>query len=105
MPRYEREVFLDLEPHVRVRYRRSAPPRPYRYAVTLETFEAGSWVTIRLWDNADVANEHHEHEYTRLGGKQPPEILPFASENEAMAAAIRRAADEWSAMLSHWSST
>ena len=46
---------------------------------------------MRLWDNADALDEHHEHEYKRAGGKQPPAILEFNSPNEAMAAAIRKA--------------
>lgn len=37
------------------------------------------------WDNADAIDEHHEHEYTRSGGKQPPTLLDFGSEKEAMA--------------------
>ena len=93
-----REVFIEIEPDVRVRYRRSEPPPP----ITLELLDAGSWTTIRLWDNADAVDEHHEHEYTRRGGKRPPTILDYASTNEAMAAAIRKATSDWQAILLTW---
>jgi hypothetical protein len=86
----EREVFIDIDPRLRIRYRRSEAPPPIGYAVTLELFEDGSWETIRLWDNADRPDEHHEHAYTRAG-KQPAAILDVNSANEAMALAIRDA--------------
>jgi hypothetical protein len=60
------------------------------------------WTTVRLWDNADVVDEHHEHEYTRAGGKQAPDILEFSSSNEAMAAAIRKAKTETPAIVRQW---
>ncbi len=43
---------------------------------------------MRLWDNAHDCDEHHEHEYTRRGGKGEPRILRRATVNEAMATAI-----------------
>ncbi len=97
-----REVFIEIEPGVRVRYRRSEPPPPITYAITLEILDEGSWTTIRLWDNADAVDEHHEHEYTRHGGKQPPRILNHASTNEAMVAAIRKATRDWQAIVLTW---
>lgn len=57
---------------------------------------------VRLWDNADVVDEHHEHEYTRAGGKQAPAILGFSSSNEAMAAAIRKAKTEAPEIVRQW---
>lgn len=87
----EREIFIDVEPDIRIRYRRSEPPPPVSYAIVLESLEDGEWTTVRLWDNADVVDEHHEHEYTRAGGKQAPAVLEFSSPNEGMAAAIRKA--------------
>ena len=93
MPR-EREIFIDMEPGIRIRYRRSEPPPPVSYAITLESLEDGEWLTVRLWDNADAVDEHHEHEYTRASGKQAPAVLDFSSPNEAMAAAIRKAKTE-----------
>lgn len=100
---WPREVFLELEPSVRVRYCRSEPPPPIAYAVTLEFFAEGKWTTIALWDNADAFDEHHEHEYTRTEGKRPPTVLSFASVNEATAAAIRKATTQWRATLTTWS--
>ncbi len=87
----EREIFIDVEPDIRIRYRRGEPPPPVSYAITLESLEDGDWTTVRLWDNADTVDEHHEHEYTRASGKQRPTILDFSSPNEAMAAAIGKA--------------
>lgn len=102
MAESDREVFIDLELDVRIRYSRSESPPPLRYAITLEVAVEGHWTTIRLWDNADAVDEHHEHEYTRAQGKRPPTILPFASVNTAMAAAITRAGAEWPAIVRRW---
>lgn len=55
-----REIFIDVAPDIRIRYRRSEPPPPVPYAITLEAFEGGDWTTVRLWDNADAVDEHHE---------------------------------------------
>jgi hypothetical protein len=104
MPDLSREAFIDVEPRVRVRFLRSEPPPPFNYAITLEVLAAGRWGTIRLWDNAHALDEHHEHEYTRGEGKQPPMKLEFSSTNEAMAAAIRKATTEWQTILSRWES-
>ena len=98
----DREVFIDLEPGTRIRFRRSEAPPPVSYAVTLEALEATEWTTMRLWDNADDVNEHHEHAYTRGEGKQPATILEFKSSNDAMAAAIRKAKAEAVEIVRKW---
>ncbi len=98
----EREVFIDLEPGVRIRFRRSEAPPPVSYAITLEALESDEWTTMCLWDNADDVDEHHEHAHTREGGKQPPAILNFKSTNDAMAAAIRKAKDEATEIVRKW---
>lgn len=85
-----------------IRYRRSAPPPPFSYAVTLEVVERGELHTVRLWDNADGLDEHHEHAFTRCGGKQDPLILEFASTNEAMAAAIAKAKSKGAEIVRRW---
>lgn len=87
----ERKIFIDLKPDIRIRFRRSEAPPPVSYAITLECSVDGTWMTVRLWDNADDVDEHHEHAYTRTGGKQMPNIRQFDSANDAMAAAIRKA--------------
>lgn len=99
----EREVFIDLEPGTRIRFRRSEAPPPVSYAITLEALEEdGEWSTVRLWDNADDVDEHHEHAHTREGGKQPATILGFKSSNDAMAAAIRKAKDGAAEIVRKW---
>jgi hypothetical protein len=75
------EVFIELEPTVRIR--RSEHPPPIEYAVTLEVLTDGMWTTIALWDNADARDEHHHHRYTRTEGKQEPAKLGFATTSEA----------------------
>jgi hypothetical protein len=97
-----REIFIDVEPDIRIRYRRSESPPPVSYAITLETFEDGEWTTVRLWDNADAVDEHHEHEYTRASGKQAAAVLDFGSQNEAMAAAIKKAKAEAPEIVRQW---
>jgi hypothetical protein len=98
----EREVFVDVEPGIRIRYRRSEPPPPVSYAITLESLEGDEWTTLRLWDNADAIDEHHEHEHRQRDGKQPPVILDFDSPNEAMAAAISKAKTEAPGIVRQW---
>lgn len=98
----ERQIFIDVKPDIRIRYRRSEPPPPVSYAIVLESHQDGEWTTVRLWDNADVVDEHHEHEYTRTDGKQAPAILEFGSSNEAMAAAIRKAKTEAPEIVRQW---
>jgi hypothetical protein len=97
-----REIFIDVEPDIRIRYRRSESPPPVSYAIVRESLEDGEWTIVRLWDNADVVDEHHEHEYTRAAGKQAPAILDFSSSNEAMAAAIRKAKTEAPEIARQW---
>lgn len=97
-----REVFIDLEPGTRIRYRRSEPPPPVSYAITLEIDEEGQWTTVRLWDNADDIDEHHEHEYTKDAGKQSPTLLEVDSVNDAMAAAIQKAKNEAAEIVRKW---
>lgn len=91
-----------LEPGVRVRYRRSEPPPPYTYAITVEAEERGIWQTVRLWDNADDVNEHHVHQYSRSGGKESPMILEFNTINEAMAAAKEEARMRAAEIVRQW---
>lgn len=98
----DREIFIDLEPGIRIRYRRSESPPPVTYAITLESLDRGEWTTVRLWDNADAVDEHHEHGYTRSGGKQPPALLDFSSEKSAMAAAISKAKEEAPELVRQW---
>src|SRR5665213_4151008 len=67
MTEWPREVFIDLDPAVRIRYSRTERP-PISYAIVLETQVDGHWIAIRLWDNAHSVDEHHEHEYTSSQG-------------------------------------
>jgi hypothetical protein len=97
-----REVLIKVKAGIRVRYRRSEPPPPYTYAITLEVYEKSVWKTVRLWDNADNVYEHHVHEYTRQGEKQTPLILQFNSVNEAMAAANDEARNRAQELVREW---
>lgn len=99
----QREVIFDFsEPGIRVRWRRSEAPPPYTYAITVEVREEGVWQTVRLWDNADDAHEHHMHEYTPAEGKRKPMIREFNSINEAMAAAISEARGDTAEIVRQW---
>src|SRR5260370_17272341 len=98
---WPREIFIEIGPTVRIRYCRSEHPPPIEYAVMLETLIDDEWTTIALWDNADALDEHHEHRYTRSEGKQEPAMLEFATTNEAMATAIRKAVTHWQAILNN----
>lgn len=100
----QREVVYEVDaPKARGRYRRSEPPPPYTYAVTLEVEEEeGVWTTVRLWDNADDVNEHHVHEYTRRDGKQTPLIRHFESINEAMAVANAECGEKAAEIVRQW---
>jgi hypothetical protein len=89
-------------PSARIRFRRSEAPPPFSYAITLELLESEGWQAVRLWDNADDLDEHHEHAYTRNGGKQPPTIHRFATINEAMASAIEDAKRNAAEIVRHW---
>lgn len=97
-----REVFIDVEPGIRIRFRRSEAPPPVSYAITLEFQSEGRWTTVRLWDNADSLEEHHEHPYTRSGGKQAPLISRFGTTNDAMAAAIHKAKTTGVELVRQW---
>jgi hypothetical protein len=55
-------------------------------------------------DNAHSTDEHHEHEYTSSQGKRDPTVHPFNSVNQAMAAAMTQAAEDWPAILENWRS-
>jgi hypothetical protein len=103
MTEYPREVFIDITAGVRIRYGRSER-LPFRYAIVLEARIDDAWTTIHLWDNAHEAEEHHEHEYTRSEGKLVPLVHAFSSTNEAMAAAMTRAARDWRTILENWRS-
>ena len=97
-------IFKDQDDNgIRVRFRRSEPPPPYTYAITVEAEgREGIWTTVRLWDNADDAHEHHVHEYTQQEGKRKPVIRMFDSINEAMAAAIAEARGDTAEIVRQW---
>lgn len=97
-----REILNEVEPGVRVRFRRSEPPPPYTYAISVEVKEEGVWHTVRLWDNADDVFEHHVHSYTQQEGKQKPMIRDFDSINEAMAAADFEARKKTAEIVRQW---
>jgi hypothetical protein len=100
-PETWREWFRDLDPDVRIRFRRT-DRLPIEYAVTLEVLTGSTWTVVRLWDNAHGLDLHHEHAYTRTEGKVPPTVRRYPSVNEAMATAIRTAAVQWQSIVRQW---
>lgn len=98
----DREIFIDVEPDVRVRYRRTESPPPWRYAVILEILVEGTWATIHLWDNAHDPEIHQEHEETRREGKKGPIVLDFESVRDAMAAAVEKGVGQWREIKDRW---
>lgn len=101
----ERETVYEIGQDMQIRFRRSEAPPPYRYAITLESREEGAWMTVRLWDNAHGIDLHHEHVYTRCGGKQAPILHAFGSPNEAMPAALEKAKKNPHEMVRQWRSS
>jgi len=71
-----------------------------RYAVILQTLEASGWANVRLWDNSD--GPHHEHKYNRKGEKLPPKVLPYATPNHALQAALTDVKGGYERMVSEW---
>ncbi|HVY78137.1 MAG TPA: hypothetical protein VG898_06500 [Solirubrobacterales bacterium] len=102
-----RETFHEVPsiPAAHIRFRRSEAPPPFSYAITLELMIGDELHTVRLWDNADGLDEHHEHAYTCSGGKQDPVILEFRSTNEAMAAAIDKGRKRAGQIVRQWSAS
>jgi hypothetical protein len=100
---WPRQVFIGLDLDVRIRYGRTERP-PISYAIMLETQLDGHWTAIRLWDNAHSIDEHHEHEYTSSQGKRDPTVQSFITVNRAMAAAMKRAIEDWPTILENWRS-
>jgi hypothetical protein len=54
--------------------------------------------------NAHSVVEHHEHEYTSSQGKRDPTVQSFITVNQAMAAAMKRAIEDWPTILEDWRS-
>lgn len=48
---FDREIFIDVEPDVRIRHRRSTSP-PYRYELAVEQLRDDEWATMQLWGSA-----------------------------------------------------
>jgi hypothetical protein len=99
---YEREHFQPLAERVRIRFRRDRGPE-FRYSITLEALVDGAWQTIRSWDNAHRADEHHMHRHTRTGGQEPATVRVDATGvNDAVHSAIEAAAAGHEEMIRSW---
>jgi hypothetical protein len=73
------------------------------YAVVLRVFEAGAFLSVRLFDYVPAHGEHHMHRYTREGAKrQPPEVLNYASIQEGFNAAVQQIRATASEMIDSW---
>lgn len=90
----ERSFFLNLSTGVRAFVRYSGRPTAI-YSVMLQTRIDGIWTTIRLWDNAHAADEHHMHRHSRTGGKLDPQLVRHADPRQAVAAAIDQCKNGW----------
>jgi hypothetical protein len=95
-----REIALAVD--VRVVVTRSSS-HPVVYAIMLQALRDGEWHTVRTFDNAHEAEEHHEHRY-RGPDKQDP-IVTRGPVNEAMHAAEVKLREGWSDILRSWEST
>ena len=63
-------------------------PPPVSYAIVLESLEDGEWTTVRLWDNADVVDEHHQGEMaTRALFDGDPVVIVYPDGHELLVSA------------------
>jgi hypothetical protein len=76
---------------------------PVEYAIVLLVERGGVWHTVRTFDNAHTADEHHEHHY--VGSEKQPPILTHGPSNEAMRAAEIKLLEGWSDIVRSWEST
>lgn len=60
----------------------------------------GAWHTVRTFDNAHSAEEHHEHRY--VGSEKQDPIITHGSLNEAMSAAEIKLLESWSDIVRSW---
>jgi hypothetical protein len=79
-----REWFIGLDPGVRIAVATSGRPIG-GYVVRLEFLNDGSWVTVRLFDNAH--GHHDEHAYIGQE-KQPASDFFYGPTTQALPAAI-----------------
>lgn len=70
------------------------------YAVVLLALHAGSWHTVRVYDNAHDHNEMHRH--TLSAGKEPAEVFHEGGFGEAMRAAREEVLDGYGTMVESW---
>ena len=63
----------------------------------------GSWHTVRTFDNAHGAEEHHEHRY--IGTEKQAPIVTSGSVNDVMSAAIDKLLNGWDKMVESWETT
>lgn len=79
----------------------SSSGRPiHRYAVILLAYRDGGWREVRVFDNH--LGEHHQHRYTRAGGKADAELFHPGPTNQAIAAAIDHLKTGWAAIILSW---
>lgn len=63
----------------------------------------GMWHTVRTFDNAHNAEEHHEHRY--VGSEKQVPIITHGPVNDAMRAAEVRLLEGWSDIVDEWEGT
>jgi hypothetical protein len=89
-------------PGVRIHIMRSST-HPVEYAVVIVVWREGRWHTVRTFDNAHDAEEHHEHGY--IGAEKQPPTVTHGPINEAMHAAIVMARRWWADVVDAWERT
>jgi hypothetical protein len=76
---------------------------PVRYAIMLLALRDGAWHTVRTFDNAHDAEEHHEHRY--VGSEKQPPAVTHGPVNDAMHTAELNLLRCWSDIVHEWENT
>lgn len=76
---------------------------PVTYAITLVTTWKGRRYAVRTFDNAHIADEHHEHVY--IGEAKQPPTITRGEVNEAMHRAIEKIEGNWRSYVDEWRRT
>lgn len=76
---------------------------PVAYAILLLVERDGRWHTVRTFDNAHAAEEHHQHRY--IGPAKQAPIVTYGPVNQAMHTAEVKLLGSWGDIVDSWEST